>query len=152
MRASQLQISRAFLGSGGYTALPSCPNFFPFSQAAQRGEERGFSTQTAQVSPGFPLGQKNQWPETARRGSLRSLPRQRLAWGNQTVLLVAKRQTVGSAATPAWCQVTVRLNKQPQRLFLHPDQPRVIDNLGSENCLLISWTLTTIPASAQNDS
>lgn len=50
------------------------------------------------------------------------------------VLLVGKRQTA-LTATPAWCQVTVRLNKQPQQLFLHPDQPRVIDNLGNEKLL-----------------
>lgn len=50
------------------------------------------------------------------------------------VFLVGKRQTVPTA-TPAWCQVTVRLNKQPQRLFLPPDRPLVIDNLGSEKLL-----------------
>lgn len=130
-------------------ALPSCPNFFPLSQAAQRGEERGFNTRTACVPPSYPLEQ-DQRPEAASRGRPRSLPKQRLAWGNQMVFVVGKRQTVRSA-TPAWCQVTVRLNKQPQRLFLHPDQPRVIDNSGSENCLPISWPLTTIPASVQSD-
>lgn len=56
------------------------------------------------------------------------------AGGNQMVFLVGKRQTVRTA-TPAWCQVTVRLNKQPQQLFLHPDRPLVIDNLGSEKLL-----------------
>ncbi|KAK2098281.1 hypothetical protein P7K49_023732 [Saguinus oedipus] len=43
------------------------------------------------------------------------------------VFLVGKRQTVRTA-TPAWCQVTVRLNKQPQLLFLHPDQPRPVSS------------------------
>lgn len=105
------------------------------SLATLPGEERkeGSTLRLPASHPSYPLEQ-NQWPEAARYGKARSLPKQRLAWGNQMVFLVGKRQTVCSV-TPAWCQVTVRLNKQPQRLFLHPDQPRVIDNLGSENCL-----------------
>lgn len=127
VRASQLLVSSS--GSGGYPAVPSCSNFFTLSQAAQRGEESGFSTQTAHGSPSYPAEQ-SQWPEAATQGSPQKLTQTETGLGKPMVFLVGKRQTVPSAAAPAWCQVTVRLNKQPQRLFLHPDQPRVIDNLG----------------------
>lgn len=78
---------------------------------------------------------ENQCPEVAQTLGVHEVYLNRdPAGGNQMVFAVGKRQTVRTA-TPAWCQVTVRLNKQPQRLFLHPDRPLVIDNLGSAKLL-----------------
>lgn len=121
--------------SSSSPALPGSRNFFPRSLAAQRREGHGCKTQTSYLfhKPAHLRkisGQKSSshW-KFMKCAYIETQPGETKWcswWG--------RRQTVRTA-TPAWCQVTVRLNKQPHQLFLHPDRPLVIDNLGSEKLL-----------------
>lgn len=132
-------------GSGREPRLAQQPKLLPLLAGPSEGEvpdpDLFFLTR---LPP-----EEDQRPETqtleARKACLVRARR-----GNQMVFLVGKRHTVRTA-TPAWCQVTVRLNKQSQQLFLHPDQPWAIDNWGERNCLPLSWTLTMTPNPIQED-